>query len=142
MTYIGPKYKTQQVLWPAHCIQNTSEARLHHDLIRFPAGSDVIYIKKGTDPDIDSYSAFADNNKLHKTPFDGELNARHVTHVFVTGLALDYCVGSTALDAAHFNYTMYVIEDASRGIEGIETSWNRSYTVVSSQRDHSPRKSY
>ena len=116
VNYSGPKYNTQQVLWPAHCIQNTKEARLHQDLINFPEGSNVIYIKKGTDPDIDSYSAFADNNKLRKTVLDDELKARHVTHVFVTGLALDYCVGTTALDAADFNYTTYVIEDACRGV--------------------------
>jgi nicotinamidase-related amidase len=116
VTYTGPKYETQQMLWPAHCIQNTNEARLDDDLISFPEGRDVIYIKKGIDSDIDSYSAFVDNNRLKKTPLDHELKARHVTHVFVAGLALDYCVGSTALDAVDFNYTTYVIEDASRGV--------------------------
>jgi nicotinamidase-related amidase len=117
VTYTGPKYETEQVLWPAHCIQNTHEAKLHHDLLKYPAGSDVIYIKKGTDSDIDSYSAFSDNNKLHKTPLDNELKARNVTHVFVAGLAFDYCVGFTALDAADFNYVTYVIEDACRGVD-------------------------
>ncbi|CAF0957371.1 unnamed protein product [Adineta steineri] len=119
VTYTGPGSETTQILWPAHCIQDTDEAKLHKDLIRLPAGDNVVYINKGRNPNIDSYSAFLDNDKIEKTPLDNELKARNVTHVFVTGLALDYCVGSTAIDASNFGYKTYVIEDACRGVDDI-----------------------
>ncbi|CAF0889213.1 unnamed protein product [Adineta ricciae] len=126
VTYTGPKHETEQVLWPTHCVENTKEAQLHDDLIHLPESPNVIYIRKGTDPDIDSYSAFADNNRNHMTPLHKKLQSQNVTHVFVTGLALDYCVGSTAIDAALFNYKTYVIEDACRGVD--QRSINARYT--------------
>ncbi|CAF1077151.1 unnamed protein product [Adineta steineri] len=116
ITYTGPESRTDQVLWPAHCVQNTDEAELSDDLIHYPADDKYVYVVKGTDPDIDSYSAFYDNNKLHMTPLNDELKKRNVTHVFVAGLALDFCVGSTAVDAADLKYKTYVIKDASRGV--------------------------
>lgn len=117
VTYTGPKYRTEQVLWPAHCIEHTPEAELHADLTQLNASDNVIYIRKGVDPEIDSYSAFADNNWLRMTELHEQLQSQGVTHVFVAGLALDYCVGSTAIDAALLNYKAYVIEDASRGVD-------------------------
>ncbi|CAF4833039.1 unnamed protein product, partial [Rotaria sp. Silwood1] len=114
VTYTGPKYETEQVLWPAHCIQNTDDAKLHLDLIVNTDKNNIIHIRKGTDPDIDSYSAFADNIKVQKTVLDTELKKRNVTHVIVAGLALDFCVGATALDAMDLNYKTFVVEDASR----------------------------
>jgi exosome complex component RRP4 len=140
VTYTGPKYDAQQVLWPAHCIGGTDEARLDHNLIRLPESADVIHIKKGTDPDIDSYSAFADNNRVHMTSLNHDLKARHVTHVFVTGLALDYCVGSTAIDAADLNYKTYVIEDACRGVDEqtiqkkLDAMKNRGIDIIQSDQ--------
>lgn len=116
VTYTGPKYKTDQVLWPSHCITDTDDARLHKDLIIVSANRSVIHLKKGRDSDIDSYSAFADNNQVRKTELDDELRQRNVTQIFVAGLATDYCVAATALDAFNLNYTTYLIEDASRGV--------------------------
>ena len=117
VTYTGPKYKTDQVLWPAHCIADTEDAALHKDLYIASANRSVIHLRKGRDPDIDSYSAFADNNQVRQTELDEELRARNVTQIFVAGLATDYCVAATALDALNLNYTTYLIEDASRGID-------------------------
>ncbi|CAF3299575.1 unnamed protein product [Rotaria socialis] len=114
--YTGPKVGTKQILWPSHCVQDTEEAALHKDLYVPSASNNVIHIRKGTDPDIDSYSAFADNNRVKKTDLDKKLRDRNVTHVFVAGLAIDYCVGGTALDAFELNYTTYLIEDASGSI--------------------------
>jgi len=114
--YTGPEFETNQVLWPSHCVQRTDDAALHKNLHVASADSRVIHLKKGTDPDIDSYSAFADNNRFKKTELDGKLRERNVTHVFVAGLATDYCVAATALDAFNLNYTTYLIEDASRGV--------------------------
>ena len=115
VTYTGPKFETEQVLWPAHCMQETDDAALHKNL-HVDSANNVVHIRKGIDPDIDSYSAFADNNQGQKTELDDKLRERHVTHVFVAGLATDYCVAATALDAFNLNYTTYLIEDASRGV--------------------------
>ncbi|CAF3800721.1 unnamed protein product [Rotaria sp. Silwood1] len=117
VTYTGPKVETKQILWPSHCIQDTEDAALHKDLYVPSASDNVIHIQKGTDPDIDSYSAFTDNNRVQKTDLDKKLRERNVTHVFVAGLAVDYCVGGTALDALNLNYTTYLIEDASGVID-------------------------
>ncbi|CAF2712154.1 unnamed protein product [Rotaria sp. Silwood2] len=111
--YTGPKVETKQVLWPSHCIQETEDAALHKNLYVAPTNNNVIHIRKGIDPDIDSYSAFADNNQAQKTELDKKLRERNVTRVFVAGLATDYCVSATALDAFNLNYTTYLIEDAT-----------------------------
>lgn len=81
--------RVEQVLWPAHCVQKTAGADLHRDLIRV---DDAIHVYKGTNPDIDSYSAFWDNMKLSKTSLDAQLKERSVTDVYVVGLATDVCV--------------------------------------------------
>ncbi|CAF1340814.1 unnamed protein product [Rotaria sordida] len=116
VTYLGPKYKMEQVLWPTHCIQETEDAALHKDLDVISSSSRVIHIRKGIDPDIDSYSAFADNYGVRKTELHDKLKERNVTQVFIAGLATDYCVTSTALDAFDLNYITYVVKDASRGV--------------------------
>jgi len=114
--YTGPKVETEQVLWPAHCIQETDDAALHEHLDVISETNRVVHIKKGIDPDIDSYSAFADNNGAKKTELHDKLKERNVTQVFVAGLATDYCVAATALDAFHLNYKTFLIQDASRGV--------------------------
>lgn len=114
--YTGPKYNTSQVLWPSHCIADTEDSKLHKDLHIVKSNNNVIHLRKGRDPDIDSYSAFADNNHVRETELDTELRTRNVTRIFVAGLATDYCVAATALDGFNLNYTTYLIEDASRGI--------------------------
>ena len=82
------------MLWPAHCVQDTLGADLHRDLIRI---DNAIHVYKGTNPEIDSYSAFWDNMKLSKTSLDDQLRGRSVTDVYVVGLATDVCVGMFSL---------------------------------------------
>ena len=93
MLFVGAPHlaeTVEQVLWPAHCIQKTPGADLHRDLIRV---DNAIHVYKGTNPEIDSYSAFWDNMKLSKTSLDQQLKERSVTDVYVVGLATDVCVG-------------------------------------------------
>jgi len=127
VTYTGPKMKTKQVLWPMHCVQGTEDAKLHKDLDVPSDTGKVVHVRKGLDPDIDSYSAFADNNGAKKTELDDKLKERSVTQVFVLGLATDYCVAATALDAFNLNYKTYLIQDASRGVavESIRSKLNK-----------------
>jgi exosome complex component RRP4 len=117
VTYSGPKFETVQVLWPSHCIQRTDDAKLHKDLIDNSSKNNTIHIYKGTNPDIDSYSAFWDNEKHKKTELNAMLNQWRVTRLFIAGLATDYCVGATAIDAKDLNYTTYLVEDACRGVD-------------------------
>lgn len=92
--FLDPKNSSkriEQVLWPAHCVQKTEGAELHRDLDRV---DNSIHVYKGTNPEIDSYSAFWDNMKLSKTTLDDQLKARSVTDVYLVGLATDVCVGT------------------------------------------------
>lgn len=109
----GPPEMIQK-LWPVHCVQNTKGSELHSEL---KVAKDSLAIYKGTNSAVDSYSAFFDNSKLTKTCLDEELKQRNVTHVFICGLAFDYCVSFTAIDAAELGYATVVIEDATRGTE-------------------------
>jgi nicotinamidase/pyrazinamidase len=102
-----------QTLWPVHCVQNTPGAELAPGLDR---GCIAKKFQKGTDPGIDSYSGLFDNGHRKSTGLGEWLKARGVTEVFVCGLATDYCVKFTALDAVQFGFKTTVIEDASRGV--------------------------
>ncbi|HEX9998070.1 MAG TPA: bifunctional nicotinamidase/pyrazinamidase [Abditibacterium sp.] len=102
-----------QVLWPAHCIQNTPGADFHPLLD--VSGLDAT-IQKGTDPNVDSYSGFFDNGRQNATGLAQFLNSRGVGQVFICGLATDYCVKWTALDALSLGFTTFVIADATRGV--------------------------
>jgi len=108
----------EQILWPRHCVQNEWGSECHPDLVQRP---DDVIVYKGTDPHIDSYSAFYDNQKLRATALLGELRKRNCTHLFVTGLALDVCVAFTALHAAEEGFVVTVVLDACAGVsdEGI-----------------------
>jgi len=103
-----------QVLWPAHCVQGTPGAALRSDLDT--SGLDGVF-QKGTDPLVDSYSGFFDNGRLHATGLGDFLKERGVSSVFVCGLATDYCVRWTALDALSLGFETAVIADACRGVE-------------------------
>ncbi len=102
-----------QTLWPVHCVQNTTGAA-------FPAGLKQGRIakvfQKGTDEGIDSYSGLFDNGHRKSTGLGEWLKQKGVTEVFVCGLATDYCVKFTALDAVQFGFKTFLIEDASRGV--------------------------
>ncbi|TDL84688.1 bifunctional nicotinamidase/pyrazinamidase [Meridianimarinicoccus aquatilis] len=103
-----------QVLWPDHCVQGSAGASFHSDLETNWA--DVV-IRKGYRRSIDSYSAFFEND--HKTPtgLEGYLRSRNIEHVTLVGLALDFCVNFSAVDAAHLGFSVEVRCDLCRAID-------------------------
>jgi len=103
-----------QVLWPDHCVQGSDDAALHKDL-KLPTAQ--LIIRKGFRKGVDSYSAFEEADRKTTTGLAGYLKARAIDTVFVTGLATDFCVAWTALDARKLGFNVYVIEDATRGID-------------------------
>ncbi len=103
-----------QVLWPDHCVQGTGDAALHKDL-KLPTAQ--VIIRKGFHKDVDSYSAFEEADRKTATGLAGYLKTRGIETVFVTGLATDFCVAWTAMDARKLGFTTYVIEDATRAID-------------------------
>jgi nicotinamidase/pyrazinamidase len=103
-----------QVLWPDHCVQGSDDAALLKDL-KLPTAQ--LIIRKGFHKDVDSYSAFEEADRKTATGLGAYLKARGIDTVFVTGLATDFCVAWTALDARKLGFNVYVIEDATRGID-------------------------
>jgi nicotinamidase/pyrazinamidase len=103
-----------QVLWPDHCVQGTEEAAIHKG-IDIPHAE--LIIRKGFHPQVDSYSAFLEADRRTQTGLDGYLKGRGIHTVYVVGLATDFCVAWTAIDARKFDFDAYVIEDACRGID-------------------------
>lgn len=104
----------EQTLWPDHCVQGTAGARFHQEL---DTGTASMIIRKGMNPDIDSYSAFYENDRSTSTGLAGYLRERKIKRVFCVGLALDYCVYYSALDAHKENFQTTVITDACRAID-------------------------
>jgi nicotinamidase/pyrazinamidase len=104
----------KQVLWPDHCVQGTDGAGLSKDLSIPHAG---LVIRKGFHKDVDSYSAFTEADGKTTTGLAAYLKARKIKRVFVAGLATDFCVAWTAIDARKAGLETYVIEDACRGID-------------------------
>lgn len=102
-----------QVLWPIHCVQGTAGADFYPELDT--SGLDGIF-QKGMDPAVDSYSGFFDNGRLHATGMADFLKARGIAQVFICGLATDYCVKWTALDALTLGFETFVVTDATRGV--------------------------
>lgn len=103
-----------QVLWPDHCVQGTPGAELHPDLQAVAA---QLVIRKGWHQNVDSYSAFREADRKTLTGLAGYLRERGVEEVHVVGLATDYCVAWTALDAVGAGFKATVIEDACRAID-------------------------
>jgi len=103
-----------QVLWPDHCVQGTAGAEFHPDLNTDPA--DLI-LRKGFRRAVDSYSAFFENDHVTPTGLEGYLRARGVTRVVCVGLATDFCVNFSALDAAQLGFETVVETAACRGID-------------------------
>ena len=103
-----------QVLWPDHCVQGTDGAAIVSG-VSIPQAQ--LIIRKGFHRDVDSYSAFLEADRKTETGLAGYLRSRKVNRVFVCGLATDYCVAWSALDARKFGFQADVIEDASRGID-------------------------
>jgi nicotinamidase/pyrazinamidase len=103
-----------QVLWPDHCIQGTEDAALLKDL-KLPTAQ--LIIRKGFHKDVDSYSTFEEADRKTSTGLAPYLKGRGIDTVFVVGLATDFCVAWSALDARKLGFTTYVVEDATRGID-------------------------
>ncbi|WP_262248772.1 bifunctional nicotinamidase/pyrazinamidase [Parapedobacter soli] len=118
----------EQVLWPDHCIQASGGARLSD---RLETRRIEAIFRKGTDPAIDSYSGFFDNGKRKKTGLAGYLQDRGVTAVSVCGLAADYCVYFTAMDALQLGFETHILEDAVRAID--VPSYNEKRAVFARQ---------
>ena len=105
---IGP------VLWPDHCVQNTPGAEINE---RIKKKYGMAIIQKGMNPNIDSYSAFFENDKKTKTGLTDLLKSKRIKNVYVCGLALDYCCFYTAMDAKSEGFDVYFIENLTKGID-------------------------
>ncbi|TYB80369.1 bifunctional nicotinamidase/pyrazinamidase [Bizionia gelidisalsuginis] len=103
-----------QTLWPEHCVQGTVGAEFHPDL---DSNKFEAIFRKGTDKEMDSYSAFYDNGHLKSTGLSGYLKEKGTTKLYLCGLAADICVYFSAFDASKEGFTCFFIEDASKAID-------------------------
>lgn len=103
-----------QVLWPSHCVQGTIDAELHPDL-DLPTAQ--LIIRKGFHANIDSYSAFMEADRHTSTGLAGYLKERGIDTVYIVGIATDFCVAWTAIDACKAGLKSYVIVDACKAID-------------------------
>lgn len=104
----------EQLLWPDHCVQGTQGAEFHPGL---NTEESRLIVRKGFRKEIDSYSAFFENDQKTKTGLDGFLSSLGIKTLFLCGLATDFCVKWSALDARNLGYEVYVLEDAVRAID-------------------------
>ena len=104
----------EQTLWPDHCVQGTNGA-MFHDQLNIDRAE--LIIRKGYRREVDSYSAFFENDHKTTTGLTGYLNDRGITHVVMAGLATDFCVAFSALDARKCGFSCQVVMDASRAID-------------------------
>ena len=102
-----------QTLWPDHCLQDSNGAQFHSSL-HLPQAE--LILRKGFNPAIDSYSAFFENDRSTPTGLAGYLEERKLTRAFLAGLAYDYCVGYSALDARLLGLPAFIFHDACRAI--------------------------
>ena len=113
-----------QVLWPDHCVQGTRGAEFSSE-VELPHTQ--LIIRKGYHDVVDSYSGFQEADRKTKTGLEGYLSERGIKRLFVAGLATDFCVNWTAVDAAAAGFEVYVIEDACRAIDtngSLAAAWN------------------
>ncbi len=103
-----------QVLWPDHCVQGTSGAEFHPDLI---TEKSQVIIRKGFRKEIDSYSAFYENDQKTKTGLTGYLKTRGIKDLYAVGLATDFCVKWSVLDGLKEGFNVTVVKDAVKGID-------------------------
>lgn len=115
-----------QILWPDHCVQGTPGADLHREL-HIPACQ--LVIRKGYRPDLDSYSAFFENDHRTPTGLGGYLRERGLSRVFLTGLATDFCVRYSALDGRKLGLDVFVIDEACKGID-VEGSLDQAWAEM------------
>jgi len=115
----------EQVLWPDHCVQGSDGAALHKEL-SVPHAQ--LVVRKGFRKDVDSYSAFLEADRKSRTGLEGYLKERGIKGVFVCGLATDFCVAWTALDARKLGLAAVVVEDACRAIDmqgSLAAAWGK-----------------
>lgn len=98
--------------WPPHCIQNTKGAEFHAD---FQVSEQAIVLSKGTDPELDGYSVFEAHDSHHK-PFNQLLKEMKIEELYIAGIATDYCVRMTSLDALQHNLKVNILTDAIKGV--------------------------
>jgi nicotinamidase/pyrazinamidase len=140
-----------QTLWPDHCVQGTHGAEL---MVAVDRSRIARIFQKGTDPRIDSYSGFLDADHRNSTGLADFLREHHVTRVYIAGLATDYCVKYTALDAVQLGFEAYVVADACRGVdlkkddsaaaframEAAGVKIVRSSAILTTRKPRAPRK--
>jgi nicotinamidase/pyrazinamidase len=115
----------EQVLWPDHCVQGSEGAALHKDLAVPHA---QLVVRKGWRKEVDSYSAFLEADRKSRTGLEGYLDERDIKRVFVCGLATDFCVAWTAIDARKLGFDCVVVEDACRAIDmqgSLAAAWEK-----------------
>ena len=103
-----------QILWPDHCVQGSTGANFHRDLNTNK--SDLI-LRKGSNPKIDSYSAFFENDKNTTTGLEGYLIKKDIKQLYLCGLAFDYCVFYSALDGVELGFEVFVFQDLTKAID-------------------------
>ena len=115
----------EQVLWPDHCVQGSDGAAFHADLNTL--GAELI-VRKGFRRDIDSYSAFFENDQQTPTGLSGYLRTRGFQRLYLCGLATDFCVGYSALDARQEGFDVFLLDDACRAIDldgSLANAWQK-----------------
>lgn len=113
----------RQVLWPKHCVQGTRDAEFHPHL-NIPTAQ--LIIRKGCHQNIDSYSAFMEADRKTPTGLNGYLREHQINTVYIVGIATDFCVAWTAIDATELGFDTYVIEDACKAIDlngSLQQAW-------------------
>lgn len=114
----------EQVLWPDHCVQGSTGAAFHPDL---NTANSQIVVRKGFRKNIDSYSAFFENDQKTTTGLTGYLNNRNIDTLYACGLATDFCVKWSVLDGLKEGFNVFVVEDAVAGIDldgSVKAAWN------------------
>ena len=117
----------EQILWPSHCVQGTAGAEFHKNLDVSPV---QLIIRKGFHQELDSYSAFFENDQKTPTGLDGFLKGLGVKSVFLGGLATDYCVYYSAMDAVKLGYKTFVLRDAVQGVGYPEGSVEKAFRLM------------
>jgi len=122
----------KQALWPDHCLQGSPGAQLHPDL---DIPHTELILRKGFRRDIDSYSAFTENDGITPTGLAGYLRERNLQRLFFTGVAYDFCVGFSAIAAARLGFESIVIDDLTRavGLPGTVDATNKSFAAAQVQ---------
>lgn len=113
-----------QVLWPDHCVQGSEGAEFHPDL---NTTKTQVIIRKGFRPEIDSYSAFYENDQETKTGLTGYLKTRGISDLYAVGLATDFCVKWSVLDGLKEGFKLHIVKDAVKGIDidgSVDEAWN------------------